>query len=123
MAAKRTLVIDQGATRRVRLRWLASREPVKMSSWRGCCQLRPAPRSNTLYDELSTENGRMTLSDSGEITLLWPPEVTAGFDFGSACCDVLLISPDGTVTRLVEISIAIAPRVTQLNALDTEVTP
>lgn len=113
MATKHHFVIEQGATLTKPLRWRAGGVAVDLTGWTARCQLRPAPRSAALFDELSTDNGRLTLSDHGEITLQWPAGVTAGFDFACAHYDVLLMAPDGAVTRLLEGQITITPRTTQ----------
>lgn len=112
MAAKHYFEIEQGATLQRRLRWRAGGKAVDLSGWTARCQLRPAPRSTALFDELSTENGRITLSADGDITLLWPADVSAGFEFAFAHYDLLLVAPNGDVTRLVEGQITIIPRTT-----------
>ena len=75
-------------------------------------QLRPHPRSKRVYDELTTENGRISVAGD-QITVRFPASVTANFKFDRAVFDLIIISASGMQYRIVQGLIEFSPGVTE----------
>jgi len=70
--------------------------------------------SLTAIHELTTENGGIILTvEDASIELIILPAVTALFTFNKAVYDIEMISPSGTVTRIIEGSITLHKEVTK----------
>jgi hypothetical protein len=65
-------------------------------------QLRPYKGASTLYDELTTENGRLELDEEGGVTIRFPASVTAGFSFRQAAYDIVVEAASGAQYRVAE---------------------
>ena len=63
-------------------------------------EIRPYPKSATIYDTLTTENKRLVITDS-DIEINFPASVTAKYKFSEACYDLLLLI-DGHQWRVAE---------------------
>lgn len=75
-------------------------------------QLRPYVGAKRLLDELSTEDGRLTLRGS-TITIVFPHEDTAQYRFDSAVYDLVITSLSQERYRVAEGRIRFNPMVTQ----------
>ena len=75
-------------------------------------QLRRFVTASDVIDELSTENGRVTLGGGG-FSLSFPNAVTEKFPSGYLVYDIELVSPDDLVTRIVEGKIRVTAEVTR----------
>lgn len=61
-----------------------------LSDYKAKMDLRPYPRAETLYDSLTTSNGRLVI-DKSKIEIHFPAKVTATYTFSKACYDLLLV--------------------------------
>ena len=115
--AELDLEIFQGATFRKRLRWTTGNPPiaVPLTDWVIRMQIRPKVKSEEMIIELTTENGRIIISnpEDGEFELLITPEDTAALSFNSAVYDLELENLDGEVVRLLKGMVSLDPEVTR----------
>lgn len=86
--------------------------PVRLEGFSVRMQLRRFVTASDVIDELSTENGRVTLDDNG-FSLSFPNAVTEKFPSGYLVYDIELVSPDDLVTRIVEGKIRVTAEVTR----------
>ena len=107
------LVIDSGADE-VRIFKVVDecRNHVDMTGFKARMQIRPAKRSEELFDELTTENGRLEITEEG-LTLRMPNSVTSEYEFCNGVYDIEVIATDETVTRIVEGRVTIRHGVTR----------
>jgi hypothetical protein len=97
------LLIPQGATWSVVLRWKDDNANVNLTGFTARMQLRTSAEAVTTLEDLTTENGGITLGGSaGTITLALTASETAALPATRAVYDLELISSGGIVTRLVE---------------------
>lgn len=84
--------------------------PVNLTGYTVMMQIRPYPLSNTiLYDASSN----IVLGGvNGTITLTIPAATTLTFTWWTGVYDLLLTSPTGFVTRLLEGTVTVTPGVT-----------
>lgn len=77
-------------------------------------QIRRKKEDETVICDLGAE-GYITIPNGvdGEIRIKIPADVTSEFDFPSAVYDILIVEPNGDVTRLIEGNVAISRRVTR----------
>lgn len=88
--------------------------PVRLEGFSVRMQLRRFVTAPDVIDELSTENGRVTLDDNGGgFSLSFPNGVTEKFPSGYLVYDIELVSPDDLVTRIVEGKIRVTAEVTR----------
>lgn len=87
--------------------------PVRLEGFSVRMQLRRFVTASDVIDELSTENGRVTLDDNGGVSLSFPNAVTERFPSGYLVYDIELVSPDDLVTRIVEGKIRVTAEVTR----------
>lgn len=88
--------------------------PVRLEGFSVRMQLRRFVTASDVIDELSTENGRVTLDDNGGgFSLSFPNGVTEKFPSGYLVYDIELVSPDDLVTRIVEGKIRVTAEVTR----------
>jgi hypothetical protein len=80
----------------------AAGTPINFSTYVGRMQLRPYKGATTLYDELTTENGRLELDEEGGVTIRFPADVTAGFSFRQAVYDIVVEADNGAQYRVAE---------------------
>lgn len=76
-------------------------------------QIRPYPTSETILDEMTTENGRLECMAEGKLRMLLPNDVTSGFSFEEAVYDLELVLPDTKVIRLIEGLVKVSKEVTR----------
>lgn len=86
--------------------------PVRLEGFSVRMQLRRFVTASDVIDELSTENGRVTLGGGG-FSLSFPNAVTERFPSGYLVYDIELVSPDDLVTRIVEGKIRVTAEVTR----------
>ena len=118
MARRIVLNIDQGTDTMVTVSVLDSAgHAVDMAAAR--MQLRPKIESETIADELTTENDRIVLED-GKVLLLFPNAVTTAMEAGTYAYDLEVVDSQGLVTRVMEGPITIRPEVTRDNPEEPE---
>ncbi|MDI1345257.1 MAG: hypothetical protein PSV22_14315 [Pseudolabrys sp.] len=110
----RDITIDQGATFQKHYRWKdASGTYYNLTGWTARMQVRDKFTSVGFLIELTTENGRIALSSSGDIQLTIAATDTNGLTAPkSGVYDLELVSPSGVVTRFSEGTCRITPGVT-----------
>ena len=106
--------IIQGAVLDIPLVWSdESKVKVPLTGYSAKMQIRPSAKSKTIYSELSTANGRITLVSPGEINLYISAEDTANFKWLEAVYDLTLTPPDGKTIRLLEGLVTVKEAVTR----------
>jgi len=106
LSAELNLEIDKGSTFRHRITWSSGEEGleelVDLTDCTAEMHIRPSLDSTTIYHELTTENGGITLGDgTGTIDLYISDEDSAAFDWNEAMYDGLeIIFPTGDTTRI-----------------------
>ena len=86
-----------------------SNNPVDLTGYTAVLQIRPYVLSATLLYDAS---GDIVLGGpAGTIALTIPDTVTGGFTWSAGVYDLLLISPQGVGTRLVEGGVTVVPGV------------
>lgn len=68
----------------------AEDNPCDLTGYTAKMDLRPYPRAEAAYDELTTENGRLKI-DGSKVEVHFPASVTATYDFLKACYDLLVM--------------------------------
>ena len=68
----------------------AEDSPCDLTGYTAKMDLRPYPRAEAAYDELTTENGRLKI-DGSKIEVYFPASVTATYDFLKAYYDLLVM--------------------------------
>lgn len=94
----------------------ATDEPVDLTNYRAVMQMRPYPSAKRLYDELSTENGRVEVEED-RVRIVFPEEVTQTYRFDQAAYDLYVIAPAGRRYRLLQGVVRTTPMVTTNEAL------
>ena len=119
-AGKLNLKIEQGATFRQPLQWSAGTPavPVDLTGYTARMQVRSELTSPAVLLELTTENGRIGITDAtaGKLELRLTATETAALAFESGVYDLELVAPDApdnTVTRLLAGSVTVLPEVTR----------
>lgn len=74
-------------------------------------QVRPKPQSPKLFDELSTENGRLVIEPE-HVCAKITAESSMGYDAETCHFDILATSPEGRKTRICEGTIVTSAEVT-----------
>ncbi|WP_049044405.1 hypothetical protein [Acinetobacter bereziniae] len=114
-AAKQNLRIEQGATFRLSLQWIANTTPVNLTGYKARMQIRNKVSSPEFIYEMTTENGGITFKDveGGHIQLFISNVDTSSFAFDSAVYDLEFVAPNGDVTRLIEGKVTLSLEVTR----------
>lgn len=111
MASDYTLKIDQGATLYKKITWKnPDSSAINTVDFSAKMQIR-TKIGGTLMQSLSTVTGEITISDDGIIELKLTPIQTSNITC-SGVYDLEVISPTGTVTRLLQGSVILSPAVT-----------
>lgn len=111
-AAKLNLTVEQGATYTKKLVWRdKNRRPVNLTGYTARMQIRPKVDSSQIIYELSTTNGRITLSSTGVIEMKISATDTS--TLVSGVYDLELTTASGDVVRLVEGKVTVSPEVTR----------
>ena len=94
--------IEKGATYRHRLVWTgANGQPIDLTGCTAKMQVREEVISDTVLIELSTENGRITITPaSGQFDLYIADEDTDHLSLDGGVYDLEVYHPNGEVTRL-----------------------
>lgn len=70
--------------------------PIILQGFTARCQIRPTLKSNTVLDDLTTENGRITITEIAgglwQVTLLFPYLITSTYDFTNGVYQLELYS-------------------------------
>jgi hypothetical protein len=114
-AGKHKFEIEQGATFNPILTWKDENDTViNLTDFTARMQIRQSVNSSTVLEELTTENGGITLGGVlGTITLLISASDTAAYTWKTGVYDLELISPTGIVTRLLQGTVIVSPEVTR----------
>jgi hypothetical protein len=115
MAAGRyDITCEQGATFARTLQWLDENEaPIDLTGYTARMHVRKTVKSATTLIELTTANGRITLTPAdGKLDLLLTATLTAAITDGGVY-DVELVSPGGVVTRILEGKFTLSREVTR----------
>lgn len=115
MAAIYNFEIEQGTTFTKSFVWKDSaKQVVLMSGYTARMQIRPSVKAPEILLNLTTENGRIIIIPTeGKITLLIDARTTADITWSKGRYDLELVSPDYTVTRLLQGDISISKEVTR----------
>lgn len=79
-----------------------NKEPILTEGYTARMQVRPYIGSKVVADELTTENGRMEFVADGKLKVVMTSEATDAYRFNKGVYDIEIVSPEGTVTRIVE---------------------
>jgi hypothetical protein len=115
-AAKQQLIIEQGATYNQTIKYLNPDgvTPIDLAGVTAKMQIRPTAESTTLIIELSTSNGRITITPAtGKIDFYISDEDTNSLTAGKYVYDLELYLLDQTTVRLMEGKVSIHAAVTR----------
>ena len=84
---------------------------VDLRGYTAVMQLRPYPKSKKIYDELTTENGRLAIKGA-TVYITFPAGVSAGYKFDTAVYDLVIVSLGGLKYRIAQGVIRTTPQVT-----------
>jgi hypothetical protein len=114
-AAAYDFEIEQGSTLLKPFVWKDSTgTPVNLSNYTAKMQIRKSAASSDVLHELSTANGRLTITaNEGKVTMIFAASVSAGFTWRRGVYDLELTSVNGTVKRLLQGEITVSPEVTR----------
>lgn len=113
--ASHDLVIPQGSSWTQVLNWKTGSPAafVNTTGFSARMQLRTSYSAASATLELTTANGRISLTNAGVITLSLSATETAALAAGRYVYDLELVSSGGLVTRLLEGIVTITPEVTR----------
>lgn len=102
MAADFDFELDQGADWVIPIElYDAEDKQMDLSGFTARMQIRASAGSGKVSDELTTENGRLSIED-GTITARWPNAVTTAMSAGRFVYDLEIVSAEGLVARVLE---------------------
>jgi len=94
--------------------------PINISNYYARMQVRSNFDSNTVLDELTIDNDRITITEYVvdaqtfyKISLIFPNAVTSKYKFRNAFYDLEIVSSGGLVTRLLQGVFEVSPEVTR----------
>lgn len=89
--------------------------PDDLTGYTAKMQVRETPTDETVLDELTTENGRITITAiEGKIELIFPNTTTTNYDFENAVYDLeLMVGTPVVVNRLLQGSFTVDYEVTR----------
>ena len=90
----------------------AADEELDLSDCTAKMQLRPYPGATRLYDELTTENGRLEIT-GGRINIYFPHEVTDLYTFAQAVYDLYVYIESGEQYRVAQGTVQVHKGVTR----------
>lgn len=108
MAEKLNIVIDQGATFPLYVEYKdPDGDPIDLTGYSVRMQIRQTPTATTKLLDFDSDDldAGMTIGDldeTGVVDIAIAPSVTSGLAFNSAEWDLVIESPSGVVTRLVQ---------------------
>ena len=91
----------------------ANGDPIDVKSYTARMQVRPYLSSKTVSDDLTTENGRISMGNDGVVTAILTHTATASYPFCEGVYDMEVVSPNGDVTRVVEGRMIVRKEVTR----------
>jgi len=116
-AANYDILIEQGATFNLTIRWKDSDgQGIDLDGFEARMQIRKSSQSDTVELELTSDGSDESItfgSDYGFINIDVDANITAGLEIRRGVYDLELINPAGDVTRLVQGSVTISPEVTK----------
>jgi len=115
MAGAHDLLLEQGATFSRSITWKdEDGAPINITGYSARLQVRKDASSPTTVLEMTTTNGRISITGpSGILNLTVAASDTEDLPPGSYLYDLELESPGGVVTRLLEGSLSISPEVSR----------
>ncbi len=114
-AGKLNLFINQHATFVCQLTWKAANNgsPFNVSGYQALMQVRQSTDGNSIF-EASTTNGMIEMGETnGRIIIRISAENTGSMKFRSGEYDLIVRSPNGRVTRIVEGTIQVRPGISK----------
>jgi hypothetical protein len=113
--ASHDLTIPAGATYSQTLNWKTGSPAafVNTTNFTARMQLRTSYSAASASLELTTANGRISLTNAGVITLSLTATETAALAAGRYVYDLEMVSSGGQVTRLLEGVVTVSPEVTR----------
>jgi hypothetical protein len=113
--ASHDLTIPAGATYSQTLNWKTGSPAafVNTTGFTARMQLRTSYSAASASLELTTANGRISLTNAGVITLSLTATETAALAAGRYVYDLEMVSSGGQVTRLLEGVVTVSPEVTR----------
>ena len=85
--------------------------PLDVGTYAAKMQLRPYPGAKKVYDELTTENGRLQV-EGNKIRINFPSAVTGEYKFDTAVYDLYIVSADGLQYRVAQGGVQFSREVT-----------
>ena len=111
------LTIYQGTTFKKDFQWLIGTPstPVDITNFKIRMQIRATIKDTNFIVELTTENGRIIISDAinGKFYLFLDDSITSGLTIKSGVYDIEIIDLSLHVERLIQGSIIVSPEVTR----------
>lgn len=113
--ASHDLTIPAGSTYSQTINWKVGSPAafVNTTNYSARMQLRTSYSAANASLELTTANGRISLTNAGVITLALTATETAALAAGRYVYDLELVSSGGLVTRLLEGVVTVSPEVTR----------
>jgi len=116
-AANYDILIEQGATFLLNLRWKDSEgDGIDLLGYEARMQIRKSSQSPTIELELTSDGSDQSITfgtDYGFISLEIDAVTTSQLEIRRGVYDFELVSPTGEVTRLVQGSVTVSPEVTK----------
>lgn len=113
MASFYEIVIDQGTDVTLPFELYDSTDkPLNLSGFKARMQVRQSAGSSTFIDELTTENGRLTI-EGGTIKAEWKNAKTSEMVAGRYVYDIEIVSASDEVTRILEGAFVLRKEVTR----------
>ena len=89
----------------------AEDHPLDVGTYAAKMPLRPYPGAKRVYDELTTENGRLAI-EGNKIRINFPSAVTGEYKFDTAVYDLYIVSEDGLQYRVAQGGVQFSREVT-----------
>ena len=86
-------------------------ELLDLSDYTAKMQIRPYPGAKKLYDELTTENSRLEIVESG-VRITFPAHTTGQYNYDRAVYDLYIISSGGLQYRIAQGEVEVSREVT-----------
>lgn len=112
--ARYNIKFYRGTTLNIVMTYLINNVPVDLATYSATMDVRPAPNSTTLIDQLTTGNGKLILNGvTGEIEIILTADQTGALPLGQFQYDLNIESPNGTVTKLIQGAFVVLDPVTE----------
>lgn len=112
--ARYNIKFYRGTTLNIVMTYLINNVPVDLANYTATMDVRPAPNSATLIDQLTTANNKLVLNAvTGEIEIVLTATQTEGLPIGQFQYDLNIISPNNTVTKLIQGAFVVLDPVTE----------